>query len=555
MRSPRCLEVEQLVSEAVPAMPTASIQAAKLTIPGTDLSWLSFEHVDGEEVAVCWLCKQVARTPAEKAAKLVRGCDAGRLDNIGRHADAKQHMRALRELGYLEAEGEDESLAPSISQFRQTLERLPGQAFRSGVKGVGGEAKVKKMVSCLGDAASMMDCEILKNSWSILLQCDIKELRLAVRYQCCTADLQVRRGLLGIEDVESKAHDQVMLGVQRCLEKVCSCNGQLDQDALSCIRDRVEVLNADGASDAQLALAEMRRSAFPNILFILRDKAHASRRLLSRPWHAIPQIHEVYDMIIGNSASFTSKIQHSDVLTRVFQRNIQEMQAVPSTAKRIKNLSLARHRFDSCQKPLSRFCLYLEAYICTAIEAAADPGKKGHLSALTFLEWATEDRLLLLSLLAECAEENLVLIRYFDREGWDAATLQYHCQVHASKLRYLFVQGRAFESGYTAHVIAQLQTAKGFMVKGVRKTLGGRPITDATRERCLEIMQLYTRLALETMEAEMPGFETLASLRVMNVSSGSSREQVQADAQDCWQNWLLAAASCDLEGIAADWNS
>ena len=509
-----------------------SIQAAKLTIPGTDLSWLSFEYVDGEELAVCWPCKQVARTAAEKAANLVRGCDPCRVDNICRHASAKQHARALRELGFLEQEDEEECLAPSILQFRQVLERKPGQAFRSGVADVGGEKKVRKMVACLSDAAFMMDCEMLKNSWSILLQCDVKELRLAVRYQCCSADLQVRRGLLGVENIESKAHEQVVLGIQRSLERICSCNGELDQDALTGIKQRVEVLNADGASDAQLALAELRRTTFPNILFILRDKAHASRRLLSRPWNAIQEIQEVYDMIIGSKASFTSKIQHSDVLTRIFHQNIQQMDAVPSTAKRIKNLSLARHRFDSCQKPLSRFCLYLEAYICTAIEAAADPGKKGHLSAITFLEWATEERILLLSLLAECAEENLLLIRYFDEESWDAATLQYHCQVYASRLRYLFVNGHALQSGYAAHVLAQLQSAKGFMVHGVRKTLGGRPITDAARERCLRIMQLYVRLALETMEAEMPGFETLAALRVMNVSSRSRAEQVAADAQD-----------------------
>ena len=73
-------------------------------------------------------------------------------------------MRALRELGCLEAEGEDESLAPSISQFRQRLEHLSGQAFRSGVKDVGGERKVTEIVVRLSDAALMMDCGILKNS-------------------------------------------------------------------------------------------------------------------------------------------------------------------------------------------------------------------------------------------------------------------------------------------------------------------------------------------------------------------------------------------------------
>jgi hypothetical protein len=58
------------------------------------------------------------------------------------------------------------------------------------------------------------------------------------------------------------------------------------------IREKVEAVCVDSASNETKAAAAMRNASAdaeavtPNLKVIIRDRAHASRRLLSRPWKA-----------------------------------------------------------------------------------------------------------------------------------------------------------------------------------------------------------------------------------------------------------------------------
>ena len=49
----------------------------------------------------------------------------------------------------------------------------------------------------------------------------------------------------------------------------------------------------------------------PNIEMTVRDKPHASRRLLSRPWACDPVISELLDAMLLGSNSILQNIEHS----------------------------------------------------------------------------------------------------------------------------------------------------------------------------------------------------------------------------------------------------
>ena len=443
-----------------------------------------------------------------------------RADNLARHASTKQHLAALQKLGFLPEDDAPPLEAPDVDQFLKVVNRKPAESLRSGVAGIGGAKKVLKMLRCLAQATLHVDSSTLASAESIMLQVDIRDMKLCVRFQACTEDLKVHRGVLGFESVCSNSHEEVMRGIQKALTRLCSLEGTLDDEALEALRDRVEVLNGDGASDMQLALTELQSSGyFRNLRFTLRDKAHSARRILSRPWSAVETINDVYQNAIAGKHSITSTIQHSGVVAHKFQQHCQAMESAPRTAKRLKNLSLAKHRFDSVEKPLSRFCLYLDAFLLTAISLSASPTSQLRERGKGFLEWVTEEKILLLGLLADLSDECLMFIRVYDHERYEASLMHSSCQAFVSKLRWLYVKEHAWELGYTAHVLEQLKTPRGFTLNGQARTIGGPSrVTPAIKARCAQALQLYTRLAVETLEAEFPSFELLACFHILNVA-------------------------------------
>ncbi|CAE7412961.1 unnamed protein product [Symbiodinium sp. CCMP2592] len=434
----------------------ASLLQAKLMIPGTDMTFV--EYNADQELCYCWGCARCAQTPKEEASNMVRGCDPARVDNLARHASAKQHQAALQQLGFLPQDDAPPLEAPEVATLH-------------------------------------IDCSTLASAESIMLQVDIRDMKLCVRFQACTEDLKVHRGVLGFESVCSNSHEEVMRSIQKALTRLCSLEGTLDAEGLEALRDRVDVLNGDEASDMQLALTELQQSTLctPNLV------------------PTMVTVHDVYQNAIAGKHSITSTIQHSGVVAHKFQQHCQAMESAPSTARRLKNLSLAKHRFDRVEKPLSRFCLYLDAFLLTAISVSASPTSQLRGRGQGFLEWVTEEKILLLGLLADLSDECLMFTRVYDHERYEASLMHSSCQAFVSKLRWLYVKEHAWELGYTAHVLEQLKPPCGFTLNGRARTIGGRSrVTPAIKARCMQ--------ALETLEAVFPSFELLACFHILNVA-------------------------------------
>ena len=89
---------------------------------------------------------------------------------------------------------------------------------------------------------------------------------------------------------------------------------------------------------------EMRRGVLSSLRFIVRDKTHAARRALSRPWDVIPDVKEGWLIFAGSNGSVVRVIQNS-----------------------LKNLQMRAHRFNSVARPLGRGILFYEAVVMVAV--------------------------------------------------------------------------------------------------------------------------------------------------------------------------------------------
>ena len=153
------------------------------------------------------------------------------------------------------------------------------------------------------------------------------------------------------------------------------------------LRMNVITMVVDAAGDEVLASHMMRssdlagstRAVTPNLLHIVRDKAHASRRLLSRPWCIDPVLKDVCMRTARGRGSIARLVHNSGEVKRIFMKYARAQQC-QFLSTQIQNFRAAGHRFESFQKPLGRTCLHIHSVIRTALHLAHhrsqdEPGK------------------------------------------------------------------------------------------------------------------------------------------------------------------------------------
>ena len=149
---------------------------------------------------------------------------------------------------------------------------------------------------------------------------------------------------------------------------------RFDENLYQHIRQKIILWNSDAAGDEQLAGNEARiwtpssndiRPLLPNLVFVHRDKAHAGRRVLRRPWFA----DEVLKSIHACCVAIFSAIQHSSVVKSWYQ---EAQRALQSEVKVQKDLAWCEIRFDSSARPLAIMVMTFEAIVSTAIRNATE---------------------------------------------------------------------------------------------------------------------------------------------------------------------------------------
>ena len=187
-----------------------------------------------------------------------------------------------------------------------------------------------------------------------------------------------------------------------------------DESLYDHIRTAIHSLTVDSASD-EIASAENMRSdlsstatadgAFtPNLSIVIHhdgDKAHASRRILQRPWGCDQYLSAVAASLITETGSLAQTIQHSEDFRSWYEECSAASSKKPVTTV-FSHMRAAKHRYESLSAPLSRMCLDWQAvvdFLCrVALERKGDGSGAFAVATLIALD---EEMLLQAALLAD----------------------------------------------------------------------------------------------------------------------------------------------------------
>ena len=88
-------------------------------------------------------------------------------------------------------------------------------------------------------------------------------------------------------------------------------------------------------------------------------------------------------------------------------------------------------------------------------------------------------------MLAEAADEALILIRKHDNEGLDPAQLSSNVAIFKERSTRLFLQGGCWSCGYVAVMLEHLQHPHTYVLRGGEVINVGGNVDEAMKARCL----------------------------------------------------------------------
>lgn len=251
-------------------------------------SWI--EERKGESGwAVGCKCCAAAKNFGPFASYLVRiGTLAA--SNLAKHHKSWYHVQAAKRY----ATGTDIALgfngAPQLEEFAKTAEAVKAGTATLSTR------RSAKLTWCLAEALKVLDQRFVQRPCVVTLFRDERHGRIAVRFRAVDKALNVRAGTLGVEVNPGTGADNVTKATAAIFRRFCfrfhgapvpPKRRPLELRKLRHkLRRAVVNLVVDSAADELLSGEIMRSGTLaiatpltPNLRCILRDKAHASRRL------------------------------------------------------------------------------------------------------------------------------------------------------------------------------------------------------------------------------------------------------------------------------------
>ncbi|CAK0889058.1 unnamed protein product [Prorocentrum cordatum] len=520
--------------------------------------WLCYKVVDEEFQFGCSICAELApacnkdifATFSCKTTSQLRPC------RLKVHETSDAHVAAVGVLLY-SLIGESvpsgvghipENASPSSEQFQALLKWMrDGGAISKGVPAVGTYRKCKKMIFCLAEGNKRMHRAWLKEAVSVNILRDERHSRLLVRFRCADAMANHHIGVMGQPKVTKGTSTNISSATDELFKQFATknfgapyidpkdANIQYDEDLYNHMRISVHALTVDAASN-EVASAENMMSnqsvisqrigqeAFaPNLKFIIRDKAHASRRILQRPWACDAYLSFVASCLITESSSIAQLIQHSDDLRAIYTE-CSRKSSTKVVSSTFSNMRAAKRRFESMCTPLSRICLDWEAcfsFLARVVVERQGTGDRAFRFAKSCLINIDEELMLQAAMLADAADECMCLIRFFDTPEPDSALVCKQVADFTEVVHKLFCDGHVFTvEGHTQVCLKFLQDATHFMADGELRSVGGpRAVTAALRDRVLRRMTAWAHLAVQVVRAEHPDFEIISSFCCFDLNS------------------------------------
>lgn len=481
---------------------------------------------------------------------------------LSQHHKSKTHRSAVQiwlknDKG---CSGPAPNLVPSMEDFEGFVSSFDSKTSLT--------RKELRMAWCVREGVKALDQKFLENAECVSLMRDERNGRIAVRFRAVSPQLAVRSGFLGQARQSGTGSDNISAATWEIMQRACSrfvgapdgkSKGFLKKKLFKHLKDNVVAMSADSAADEmassevmrlpELSLLEDNQAMLPNLQHVFRDRAHASRRLTSRPWNADDQLKEVMNYMGRGPGSMARLINNSMELKRVFT-NFSRSSESPVHSL-ISSFRSAGHRFESYAKPLGRTCLFYHACLRTACHLARSRTDVASQKAKAWLAWISEEHLLQAAMLADAADSSLALTRSLDTENIDPAVLRNELVLYQKEIQSLFVQGKCLTAfGYTSTMCQMLKHPVVFQCGRGMKSLGSMSgVETATINTCLDRMRAWVKLAVAAIEAEFPHFEVMQAFDVFDlrgVKSGST--------SDASLKLLAHTYNVDFNSLKSEWD-
>ena len=340
-------------------------------------------------------------------------------------------------------------------------------------------------------------------------------------------DLERRCGVLGLRRLSGSDAFDITAATGQMLQKICELGEDGSEEAVRRVQSKIEAVCVDSASSETKSATLMKtptnpdeQPLAPNLKAILRDRAHASRRMTCRPWKCDEYLALVADTIVMSRSSIVQRIQHSVQLLRRFETNVQSLDSC--RFKKVTCLKAAKHRYESWAAPMGRATLQIEALIKTAEEMSVIGSWAQDADA--FLDFVSVDggeAILQMSMLADASDEALLVTRLFDDEMSDAATTENDLEEFQQRVSALFGEAAGCFTlrGFTQWAVEFLQAGPHMIKKrGVISGSVGGQLSPEVKARCIGRMSNWLRLCKLVISAEFPDFELVQSFCAFNLA-------------------------------------
>ena len=265
---------------------------------------------------------------------------------------------------------------------------IDGRSPTNGIAGVG-KKKIQRVICCIREALRREDIEFLINAACISFFRDERNARLAIRIYVITPAMQTRHIFLGQARHFGTGAISITNATREVMVRSCTknadiaygselkvpCRQQFNQRAFQKFRNSIRMCAVDAATDEVNSVRDMRcpvdgsEPLAPHNEMILRDKAHAARRAIHRPWKADPVLSHLMVIFIQGKHSIMQTIQNSEHIRAIFTnhcRNIKHGFAWHS--RLLVSVHAAKHRHESWTTPIGIFVLYWIALVNTAMD-------------------------------------------------------------------------------------------------------------------------------------------------------------------------------------------
>ena len=500
-------------------------------------SWIDVKYGDDDSVKLgCKCCNFAGVQCGSFPNYAVSTADAMQAVNFLKHQSGPKHKHAV--VCFLTGHPDPALGSPSQQEFESLCEEI------SNGRATCGSTKRAQMTWCISEAIKSVDQQRIQKSKAIALFRDESKGRLAVRFRSVSSDLEVHCGTLGQARDFGSGALQITKATCSVMTRFCSrFHGAppgarmkqktfVKKQLLNHLRRSVTTITVDAAGDEVLScemmrssvLSAMQKRATPNLKYVIRDKTHGSRRLISRGWGADEFLSDVTKLFCRGRKSIARIIQNSHVVRLRFQVYCKTSFRLVKSV--VVNMRAAPHRYESMQKPFGRSVIYIHGCIRTALWCTQTRSDESAASSKEWLTWIDEEKCLQAAMMADGSDQTLVLTRLLDREDVDPAIVNGEVRAYINAIEALFGQGEQCLSvyGYTRAMLETLRRPLVWNVSGTVRSIG---CEEGVRRdivvRCLDRMRCWIKLMRATVAVEFPSFEVahVPLLNLVGVTTGS----------------------------------